>query len=128
MADGLRHIKNQAPQNNAIYFIDPPYCHVGKRLYRYGEFNHGKLFQYAARLNGDFLMTYNNAEEIQGLAHKYGFQTRSIFMNGGSNNQKTELLIGRNLNWIPRPLDESDSSPQLCADHRPNATHSRLSR
>lgn len=98
--DGLQYIKNCIGQSNFIYFIDPPYCNIGKRLYKYGEINHEELFEIMAQLKGNFLMTYSKTEEILEFAKKYGFRTEEIKMNGGLNNSKVELLIGRRLNWL----------------------------
>ncbi|MFH1647522.1 MAG: DNA adenine methylase, partial [Chloroflexota bacterium] len=78
----------------------PPYDGAGSRLYQHGEVNNNRLFEIAAFLEGDFLMTYNKTTEILELADKYKFETESIQMNGGANNGKIELLIGRNLSWI----------------------------
>lgn len=107
--DGLRYLKKRADQDNLVYFIDPPYCHVGKRLYQYGEIKHERLFECAALLKGNFLMTYGNTEEISILADKYGFQTRVIWMYGGLNNAKMELLIGKNFDWMQSSTVEIDN-------------------
>jgi DNA adenine methylase len=53
-----------AHRSEAVFFLDPPYTaggkNAGKRLYRYNEIDHDELFQRAANLRGDFLMTYDN--------------------------------------------------------------------
>ena len=54
-------------------------------------------------MEGDFLMTYDNAEEVRRLAHRYGFDTRLVPMKNTHHAMMTELLIGRNLNWITLP-------------------------
>ncbi len=98
--DGLLYLKNCIGLRNLVYFIDPPYSKIGKRLYQCGEIDHQELFEVISRLEGNFLITYNKTIEIVELAQKYGFQTEEIQMNGGLNHTKVELLIGRNLNWI----------------------------
>jgi hypothetical protein len=46
-------------------------------------------------------MTYDDAEEVRSLAVKFRFETRQIAMNNKNNVKMTELLIGRNLSWLP---------------------------
>ena len=117
--DGIRYLKKCIKEVNYIYFIDPPYDGVGRRLYKHFDINHSKLFNIASVLEGDFLMTYNKIPEVMELADKYGFQTESIQMNVGSNRKKIELLIGRDLTWLTRiSPNESDKQdieiPELC--------------
>ena len=45
-------------------------------------------------------MTYDNAPEVTALAHRHGFATRVISMKNTHHAEMSELLIGRNLNWI----------------------------
>lgn len=108
LCDGLRYLRKCMKEKDYVYFIDPPYNGAGCRLYRHGEIDNAKLFEVVACLEGDFLMTYNKSTEILELARKYGFQTESIQMNGGSNGGKVELLIGRDLSWLsqtpPNPV------------------------
>ncbi len=98
--DGVRVLRKHAMENNCVFFIDPPYASVGKRLYNYFDIDHERLFSIAESLTGNFLMTYNKALEVQSLVRRHGFRYRSISMNGGANAEKIELLIGRNLNWF----------------------------
>lgn len=98
--DGLRFLKTCLWREDCVYFIDPPYRNVGKRLYEHGEINNGRLFQRASLLYGDFLMTYDNTVQISELADKYGFQTEVIWMSGTADKPKTELLIGKDLSWL----------------------------
>ena len=120
--DGIRYLRTCAKARNNVYFLDPPYDGVGRRLYRHCDINHAQLFEVAAALEGDFLMTYNRTAEILGLAESYGFETESIQMNGGSNGEKVELLIGRDLSWVSGasscdPKTENSGIPELCAMH-----------
>jgi DNA adenine methylase len=61
----------------AVFFIDPPYTAAGKkagsRLYTYAELDQEELFELASRLQGDFLMTYDDADGVRALAHSHGF-------------------------------------------------------
>ena len=104
--DGLEVLAENASQPDAVFFIDPPYTAVGKgkragtRLYTYNELDHEELFRLASTLQGDFLMTYDNAGSVLELAEKFGFDTRAISMKNTHHAEMSELLIGRNLEWV----------------------------
>ncbi|MBI3733855.1 MAG: DNA adenine methylase [Chloroflexi bacterium] len=102
--DGFAVIRQYIEQPNAIFFIDPPYTastkRAGTRLYKYHQVDHEELFHLAARIKGDFLMTYDDAEEVRSLAVKYRLEYRSIAMNNTHHATLSELLIGRHMSWI----------------------------
>ena len=102
--DGIAHMRQVADSPGNAYFIDPPYTVAGRRLYAHSIVNHEELFQVAATLAGDFLMTYDNAEEVRTLAARHGFDTILVPMKSTHHARKTELLIGRNLDWARRSL------------------------
>lgn len=104
--DGIEFLKNSAARPDVAYFLDPPYTKAGRRLYAYSVIDHARLFEVAASLVGDFLMTYDDAPEIRLLAEKHGFDTEVIAMQNTHLAKKTELLIGRNLDWarLSRPV------------------------
>ena len=89
-----------------IFFIDTPYTAGGKRagsrLYLHSELDHHKLFKSVSQIRGDFLMTYDDAEEVRALAQQYGFNFRTIPMKNTHHAKMTELVIGRNLDWLPK--------------------------
>lgn len=97
---GLRYMKSRIDDENAVFFIDPPYPKAGKRLYLHSEVRPGKVFLCASRLSGHFLLTYKNTEEIRGLAELHDFESRPIRMWSGHNATQTELLISRDLSWV----------------------------
>ncbi len=97
--DGVEVIKQNQHRRDVIFFIDPPYTVAGKRLYRHSDIDHDALFGLMSESTGDFLMTYNNAEEIKDRAVTYRFVTREVVMKSTHHAAKTELLIGRNLEW-----------------------------
>ncbi len=99
--DGMEVIRDNAHRADCAFFIDPPYTVAGKRLYKYSDLDHTQLFALASTLQGDFLMTYDNAHEIRALAAEYGFATRLISMKTTHHTAKRELLIGRALDWLP---------------------------
>ncbi len=98
--DGLDAVRVHAHTTGAAFFIDPPYTVAGRRLYSYREIDHEQLFQLAAGVRGDFLMTYDNADEIRRLAARRGFETGLIPMKSTHHAKMTELLIGRDLSWL----------------------------
>lgn len=102
--DGIKVMREMAQHDNAVFFIDPPYTasakKAGSRLYTHSKVNHVELFQIAATLQGDFLMTYDNDSEVRRLAEAHGFDTRTVAMKNTHHAKMSELLIGRNLNWL----------------------------
>lgn len=103
-ADGLDVMRNNVSCNQTVFFLDPPYTAGGKRagarLYAHNSLDHRRLFTLAAQIQGDFLLTYDNAEDVQDLANEFGFQTRCIAMKNTHHAKMTELLIGKDLGWV----------------------------
>ena len=101
--DGVEVIRRHAHNPDAAFFIDPPYTaggkRAGRRLYTHSELDHEELFEVTAGVAGDFLMTYDDAENVRELAKKHGFDTELIAMKNTHHAAMTELLIGRNLDW-----------------------------
>lgn len=104
--DGLAVLRENANRTDVVFFIDPPYTaagkKAGKRLYAHNELDHPALFDIAATLRGDFLMTYDNASGVEALARDHSFDTYVISMKNTHHAQMTELLVGRNLDWARR--------------------------
>jgi DNA adenine methylase len=98
--DAFEVCEKNANREDVVYFIDPPYRAAGQRLYRYSEINHEALFDLAHRLQGNFLMTYDDASEVQEMASRCGFETRLIAMKNTHHAKKTELIIGKDLTWV----------------------------
>lgn len=97
--DGLEIMEDFAGRSDLAFFIDPPYTLAAKRLYNHWELDHVALFEAASELSGDFLMTYDNDEQIRSLAAEHGFDIREIAMKNTHHAKMTELLIGRDLSW-----------------------------
>lgn len=101
--DGLDVIRQSSALSDAAFFIDPPYTAAGKgagrRLYTHHEIDHALLFDLAATVKGDFLMTYENAEGVRHLAKRHGFDFQAVAMKNNHHAEMTELFIGRNLAW-----------------------------
>ena len=98
--DGIDVIHKKSKRKNTVFFIDPPYTVAGKRLYKYYQIDHEHLFEIVSKVNGDFVMTYDDAEEIEQLAIRFGFSVRRVIMKTTLHYIKYELVIGRNLEWL----------------------------
>ena len=105
-ADGMKVMQSYASRKDVVYFIDPPYTAGGKkagaRLYKYFDIDHEKLFNLCKILTGDFVLTYDNAEEVKYLVRKFGFEMRPIAMKSTHHAKMTELVIGKDLSWMNR--------------------------
>lgn len=102
--DGIEVMRDYADRENVAYFIDPPYTVAGKRagsrLYTCSELDHNELFAVTATVRGDFVMTYDHAEEIEAMTRSYGFDSEPIAMKNTHHAKMTELLIGSDLAWL----------------------------
>lgn len=102
--DGFEVVKKYSDKADALFFVDPPYTaskkKAGSRLYKYHEIDHEDLFRTMVKVKGDFLMTYDDAEEVRSLAAKYRLETCLIAMNNTHHATMKELLIGRDLSWV----------------------------
>jgi DNA adenine methylase len=96
--------KQYQNDSQATFFVDPPYTaggkSAGKRLYAYFELNHQKLFEQCSKLAGDFVMTYDNAQEVKDLVAQHALVSRLIPMKNTHHAPMTELVIGRDLSWL----------------------------
>ncbi len=113
--DGLSVMRGNANRADVAFFIDPPYTAAGKkaglRLYRHALVDHQAIFDVAARIRGDFLMTYDDAPEVAEMARSHGFQVMKTRMKSTHHAEMTELIIGRDLNWCRErslPFAESE--------------------
>lgn len=101
--NGLTEMSSWIDQAHVTFFIDPPYTaggkNAGSRLYTHNELNHDDLFRLASQCMGNFLMTYDNAQDVKDLAKKYMLDTEPIAMKSTHHEAMTELLIGKILEW-----------------------------
>ncbi|RJP18349.1 MAG: DNA adenine methylase [Candidatus Abyssobacteria bacterium SURF_5] len=118
-SDGLDVLQEFASALDVVFFIDPPYTaggkKAGKRLYRYFELDHEKLFSICEKLKGDFLITYDNADEVKALAREHKLQMRLMPMTNTHHAKMEELVIGKDLSWM-------DAFPAV---HEPPASYVR---
>jgi hypothetical protein len=70
------------------------------RLYRHSIIDHQALFDLAAKLKGDFLMTYDDDSAVHKMADYNEFKTELIAMKNTHHAKKTELIIGKSLEWL----------------------------
>lgn len=102
--DGMQVLRDYTANDDAVFFIDPPYTAGGKkagnRLYKYYDLDHEGLFKVCESLKGNFIMTYDMADEVKNLARKYGFTMKPIAMKNTHHAEMTELVIGRDLSWM----------------------------
>jgi len=102
--EGIATMKEHASDSAAVFFIDPPYTAAGKRagtrLYTHCELDHRQLFIQCQKIKGDFLMTYDVAEEIVNMAKEQGFRTDTVSMKNTHHSTMQELVIGNNLSWM----------------------------
>lgn len=102
--DGLQVLRDCAANDDAVFFIDPPYTaggkKAGRRLYKYYDLDHEHLFKVCESLKGDFIMTYDMADEVKNLARQHSFEIKPIAMKNTHHAEMTELVIGRDLSWM----------------------------
>lgn len=102
--NGMEVMRQNAGRANVAYFIDPPYTapgkRAGKRLYAFNEVDHEGLFDLAATVAGDFMMTYDNAASVCDMAKRRGFFMREISMKNTHHAKMTELLISPTQNVL----------------------------
>jgi DNA adenine methylase len=97
--DAFEILEKNINNQNAYFFIDPPYTVAGKRLYTHFDIHHERLFQLTAKLKGKFMLTYDDTPEIRQLAHKYNLAYRTIPMKTTHHLEKNEIIISDNFMW-----------------------------
>lgn len=98
--DGLNFVERCGNRRDIALFIDPPYTIAGKRLYEFANIDHERLFALVSRLTCDFLMTYDNSEEIRRLAAQFNLGVVSVQMKNTHHQPRTELLISKDFSWL----------------------------
>jgi len=97
--DAFEVIEQYSTDKNTYFFIDPPYTIAGKRLYTYYDIDHEKLFALTAKIQGRFMLTYDDTDEIRSLANKYALKYKTIPMKTTHHLQKNEIIISDNVDW-----------------------------
>lgn len=102
--DGLEAIEEYCTHKSAAVFADPPYTKAGKRLYSHWQLDHQGFLQRLSQIKGNFLITYDDTEEVRAWADKSKIQWTQIAMRTTGHSLKQELVLGRDLAWISSPL------------------------
>jgi DNA adenine methylase len=103
--DAFKVIEENSNNKNTYFFIDPPYTKAGKRLYTYYDIDHEKLFYLTSKLQGKFMLTYDDTKEIRALANKYNLQFKTVPMRTTHHWEKNELIIADNFKWWEKATD-----------------------
>ena len=98
--DGFKLLEEHKADKEAVFYIDPPYTLAARRLYLAWQVDHRRLFSLMSECKGDFLMSYDNTDEVVKLAREFGFESRAIAMKNTHHAKMTELLIGKDLAWL----------------------------
>jgi DNA adenine methylase len=97
--DAFKIIEENCMNKDAFFFIDPPYTVAGKRFYTHSDIDHEKLFYLISKIEGRFMLTYDDVEEIRRLANKYRLSLQTIPMKTTHHWEKNEIIISDNFNW-----------------------------
>ena len=97
--DAFNLLEEYRHRTDCYFFIDPPYTVAGKRLYSYHELDHARLFEYTALLKGRFMLTYDDTEEVRGLADRFNLPYKTIPMKTTHHLKKQEIIVTDNLEW-----------------------------
>lgn len=97
--DGMDVMDAHKRQKTTVTFADPPYTagtkgkRAGNRLYVHFQLDHERLFDSAAAQKGDFLMTYDDDEEVAAMALARGLRVCKVPMRGTHHRDIMELVI-----------------------------------
>jgi len=97
--DAFDVVAENLETKNAYFFIDPPYTVAGKRLYTHSDLDHERLFDLTSKIQGKFMLTYDDTDEIRQLAKKYHLPYRTIPMKTTHHLRKQEIIISDNFSW-----------------------------
>jgi DNA adenine methylase len=98
--DGVKCIEKNLRRKGVAFFVDPPYSIAGRRLYAHSVIDHRAIFSLMSKAVGDFLLTYDDSDEIRRLVVEYRFDCETVAMKNTHNSRMDELLIGKNLSWL----------------------------
>ncbi|MDY2824293.1 MAG: DNA adenine methylase [Treponema sp.] len=98
--DAFKIMRQQQNNSNAYFFIDPPYTIAGRRLYNLFDVDHRQIFEIISKLQGHFLLTYDDTTEIRNFAEEFSLSYKTIPMQTTHLIKKEELLISDNFEWF----------------------------
>lgn len=95
--DAFDFINQYTSYDNVVFFVDPPYTaskkKAGKRLYKYSDINHERLFSLLKNVNGKFMLTYDYDDTVVEMAKKHEFLYEKVPMKGTHLSLRYELII-----------------------------------
>ncbi len=97
--DAFKVIEEHCKHKHACFFIDPPYTIAGKRLYNYCDIDHEKLFYLTSKIEGKYMLTYDDTAEIRALANKYHLKFMTLPMKTTHHLEKNEIIIADGFDW-----------------------------
>lgn len=103
--DGIAVMETFMHDETNVIFVDPPYTAPGKRaghrLYVHWDVDHESIFRIASEGKADMLLTYDNEPGARELSQRFGLQKREVSMQNTHLAKMKELLIAKNLDWMP---------------------------
>lgn len=97
--DAFKVIEENRNDKGAFFFIDPPYMKAGRRLYTHFEIDHERLFYLTSKIEGKYMLTYDNNDSVKNLARKYRLPFKTVPMKTTHNLKKNEILICNDFDW-----------------------------
>lgn len=97
--DAFEAMEQRLDDENAFFFIDPPYTVAGRRLYNHFEVDHHRIFELVSRMRGHFLLTYDDTAEVREWAEEFNLPYITIPMQTTHLVTKEELLISKDFRW-----------------------------
>jgi len=95
--DAFDVISQYSANDDAAFLIDPPYSLGGKkagsRLYTHNSIDHANLFLKMSQVNGQFLMTYDDTQEVIDMSTRHNMTVAKVPMKNTHHTTMYELLI-----------------------------------
>jgi DNA adenine methylase len=79
-SDAFDLIESQLDNEQAFFFIDPPYTKAAKRLYTLYDIDHERLFKLVSKIKGKYLLTYDDTEQVRHYTNQYNLAYKRIPM------------------------------------------------
>jgi DNA adenine methylase len=96
--DAFTVIAEYGEKSDAAFFVDPPYTagsgkRAGSRLYKHNALDHEKLYDVMAKVEGPFLMTYDDDEDVIAMARDRKFDVARVVMRNTHHREVFELVV-----------------------------------
>ena len=101
--DGLEVMEEHIGNEDAAFFIDPPYPKAGGRLYKHSDVDHEHVFDLSVEAEGSVLLTYDDSEEVIKLTEaRESLDSVPLLVSTTHHREKYEYLIGDALDWVTK--------------------------